>query len=195
MNEQIFQKLRQEAAPFILADLHPKDAAAVAAAFERLLRIVLDKDRSTIPNADAMALSIGENLIKKTSEVPPEKRLEYIEQELLSREISSLDWQARRLGEQSLGDAPDLPALRVQARVVLDKLGQIRSRLKEKGSEWERRYSRTLSEASLDCRFVLGEDRHSSLRLGRDIEVLHETGAWPPAWYAELWLKEDPKNE
>ncbi len=193
MNEQILQTLLQEAPSQILADLSPEEAAAVAAAFERWLRTVLEKDRSFIPKADAMALSIGKTLIKKTSAIAPEKRLEYIEQQLLRDEISSLDLQARKLGEQSLLESPDLPALRIQARAVLDKLIQMRSRLKEKGPEWEQRYGRTMSEASLDCRFVLGEVPYSSLRLGRDIRLMQGRGAWPPDWYAELWRQDEEK--
>ncbi len=53
----------------------------------------------------------------------------------------------------------------------------------------QRCYGRTLSEASLDCGFVLGEHHYSSMRLGRTIEFMKNRGHWPPAWYAELWSK------
>ncbi len=191
MNEKIIQTLMQEAPPHILADLSPEDSAAVASGFERLLRVALEKDRSDAPDPDAMGLRIGRRIIEKISEVAPEKRLEHIQQELLDREISDLDRRARGLAEQSLQASPDLLTLRAQARVILNKLEHVHLLLKEKGPDWEHRYGRTLSEALMDCRFVLGINRLSSLRLGRDIRFMKEVGTWPPAWYEELWLQKN----
>ncbi len=191
MNEEIVQTLLQEAPPRILAGLSPEESTVVAVRFERLLRVALEKDRSGVPDPHAMGLRIGRRIMEKISEVPPTKRLEYIEEELLSREISSLDWQARKLAEQALQASPDLLTLRTQAKAILDRINELYRLLDEKDPTWEHRYGRTLSEASLDCGFVLGEHHYSSMRLGRTIEFMKSRGHWPPAWYTELWLQKN----
>lgn len=194
MNEQIIQTLLREAPSQILADVRPEETAAVAAAFEHLLRLVVGKDRSSvqsyIPDLDAFTLGIGKNIIKEISEIAPEKRLAHIQQELLDREIWDLDRRAKDLAERSLTGSPDLPALRAEAEPIKERIEELSREFEEKGIDWETRYGLTLSEDKLDCGFVLGEHHVTSMRLGRRIRMLKEAEMWPPAWYAELWLKD-----
>jgi hypothetical protein len=195
MNEQIIQTLLQKTSSRILEGVPPQESAAVAAAFERLLRLAMDRDRSYvqsyIPDLDAFTLSIGKNIVKEISEVPPEKRLEHIQRELLDREISSLDRRALKLAEQSLyASSADLSALRAKVQPIQQRIEELYREFKTSGMDWERRYGLTLSEASLDCGFVLGKHHYSSMRLGRSIESLIKLEKWPPTWFAELWLKD-----
>jgi len=181
MIEDLIQRILQDAPARISFGLSPDDAVVAMSEFERLIRIAIgSRDTTTFPNFNEMALRIGARITQEVSEVPPEKRLEYIQQELLVREVGSLNWEAWNIAEKSLQEAPDLPALQAQARVILDKIIQIHCLLKEKGSEWERRFGRDLSEATLDCEFVLGDHSRSSLRLGRTIRFLQKKGVLPP---------------
>jgi hypothetical protein len=110
--------------------------------------------------------------------------------EILHREIGRLDWDCRKIAERSIAHSPDMPALRVRAKENLEKVEGYYRLVEEKGPDWEREFGRQLSEARLDCKFVLGISQHSSLRLGRTIQILREYGSWPPEWYRELWMKE-----
>lgn len=188
-NKEIVQILLQEALPYILIDVRPEDSAAVTTMFERLLKTALDKDRSVVPDPDAMGIRIGRRIIEKILGIAPEKRLEYIQQELFDSEISDLDRIARKIAERSVYTSQDLPALRTQAKVVLERIEELRSGFTQNKVDWKPRYGLTFSEIRLDCGFVLGKHHYSSMRLGRTIELLKRRGEWPPAWYAELWLE------
>jgi hypothetical protein len=182
MNEDLIQTILREAPSRILTGLSPEDATSVEAAFERLVRVAIGKaDPTFFPNFEILTLGVGDDLIKAVAEVPPENRLAYIEQELLDREISDLDRSAWDIAELSLQDLPDLPALQAQAKTILDNILEKQQLLEEKGPEWQMRYARNLSEATLDCNFVLGDHSRSSLRLGRTIRFLQEEGRWPPS--------------
>jgi len=142
------------------------------------------------PDLEETVLWSSQRIIGEVAKIPPEKRLEYIQLEILHREIGRLDWDCREIAEKSIADSPDMPALRVWAKENLEKVEGYYRLLEEKVPSWERKFGRNLSEARLDCEFVLGMTQHSSLRLGRTIQILQQYGSWPPNWYRELWMKE-----
>jgi hypothetical protein len=182
MNESLFKSLIREASPKISTNLSSKDSSAVIVVFESYLRVVFEKIYlRSLPKIDEVALRIGQRVIKEVSEVAPEQRLEYIQRELLDREIGDLDRSAWDIAELSLQDFADLPALQAQAKTILENIVEKQKLLDEKGPEWRMRYARNLSEAALDCNFVLGDHSRSSLRLGRTIRFLQEEGRWPPS--------------
>jgi hypothetical protein len=190
-NDEIIQTLLQEAVSQILEGISPQDASAVSVEFEHLLtRCLVKNDQTPSPEDEGEILRAGRYIIEETCKVPSKDRREHIQRELLIEEISDVDAEARKIAEDSLKESPDLPTLRVQSGAIHDQLRELRGVLQTKGPDWEQAFTRMLSEASMDCLFVLGETPYSSLRLGRKIRFMQETGNWPPAWYAELWLKE-----
>jgi hypothetical protein len=195
MNEQIIQTLLREALPQLLVNVPPEDVIVVAARFEHLLRLVLDVDHLPFSLPEAATWDVGRDLIKETSEVSPEKRLEYIQLKLLDKEVSDLEERAQDLAEKSLNASADLPALQAEAKPIQKQIEELYREFKKSGMDWERRYGLALSEADLDCGFVLGEHHFSSMRLGRRIEALKKLGIWPPAWYAELWSGKNVKDK
>jgi hypothetical protein len=190
-NEKMISTLLQEAQPFILNGLSKDKTNLLIVGFEHLIRNIFeDADRELFPDFEAMSLRIGRRIIKEVGETPTEKRLEYVQLEILNREIDRLDWDCRDIAEKSISNSPDMTDLKSQAKENLEKVEEYYHLLKEKGSFWEKKFGRTLSEARHDCEFVLGISEYSSLRLGRMIRILQENGSWPPDWYRELWMKE-----
>ena len=145
------------------------------------MRAILEAiDPSHYPNFEKLVLGIGRDVIKEISEVSPEVRLKYIKQKLLIREIGHVDRSSRKIAEESLSVAPDIPTLQDQASTILERILEINRILEQMDSDWQKQYGRTLSEARFDCEFVLGDHSRSSMRLGRTISYLQSTGNWPP---------------
>lgn len=195
MNEQIIQTLLQEAKHQILMKIPLEDVPMITVRFESLLRLVLDVDHLPFSLPETAIWDVGRDLIKETSEVPPEKRLEYIQLKLLDKEVADLDGRADDLAKKSLNASADLSALRAQAKPIQERIEELYREFKQSGMDWERRYGLALSEASLDCGFVLGKHHFSSLRLGRRIDALKKLRIWPPAWYAGLWSGKNVKGK
>lgn len=190
MYEETIRLLFQEAASQIVEGVSPQETLAVSTEFERLLTIRIGKMYlARFPKNDERALRAGRYLTEETCSVPPGNRLEHLRRELLVEVMSDLDSSAWDAAETSLKKSADLPALRAQARAILDRIRELRRVLNEKHPAWEQDYARNLSEASQDCTFVLGESPYSSFRLGRTIRLIQDLGTWPPAWYEELWLE------
>ncbi len=195
MNDETIQILLQEAASQILEGIPPQETSTVSADFERLLTICIEKVYLIpSPQSDEEALGTGRYLIDEICKVPPEDRREHLQRELFIEKISVLNARAWNAAEKSLKQSPDLPALRAEARLILDQINELRHVLNAKGSDWEQSFERTLSEALGDCTFVLGESPYSSFRVGRTIRLLQDLGHWPPAWYAELWPEKNTES-
>ncbi len=196
MNEEIIQTLLQEASSQILEGISSQEVLAVSTEFEHLLTICIRTAYLTpFPKNDERALGAGRCLIEEICNVPPENRLEHLQRELLVEEMGDLDADAWDAAETSLKISPDLPALRAQARATLDQINALRHILHKKGPAWEQSFARTLSEASQDCLFVLGESPYSSFRVGRTIRFMRDMGHWPPTWYEELWSREGTEGK
>ncbi len=197
MNEEIIQTLLQEASSQILEGISPQEVLALSAEFEHLLTICIGTMYLTpFPENDERALGAGRCLIEEICSVPPEDRLQHLQRELLVEELGDLDADAWDTAETSLRTSPDLSALQAQARATLDQINDLWQILHKRGPAWEQSFTRTLSEASQDCLFVLGESPYCSFRVGRAIRFMQDTGGhWPPAWYEELWLQKDAEGE
>lgn len=191
MNEKLLDQLIQEGVSKILDGLPSEQYAEAKSGLSHLLRIDIEPTfKGSTPKVDEIAARIGRRVIDEIAKTPPEKRLEYIQLEILSNEIGNLDWDCREIAEKSIEASPDMPTLQGQAKKNLEKVEEYYRLLEEKGPFWEREFGRNLSEAHLDCRFVLGLTEHSSLRLGRTIQILQQHGSWPPDWYRQIWMKE-----
>lgn len=181
MNEEIIQKLIKEAKHKIIEKLSSRDAEVLVVTFEQYLRSTLEKTyRRDKPKVDEIALRIGRTIIKEVSELLPENRLEHCQRELLDQKIGDLDRSSWDIAEKYISDETIIPVLQSQASKNLEKIQEIYRFLEQKGVDWQNRYGRTLSEATLDCQFVLGNHSQSSLRLSKILRFLQEQGKWPP---------------
>ena len=191
MDNNIIENQIQMASSQISAGLSSEEYTIVRDELVRLINTALAPTyKRRPPDLEKTVLFASQRVIGEVVKIPPEQRLEYIQLEILSYEIGELDWDCREIAEKSIAASPDMPALRARAKENLEKVEEYYRLLEEKGPFWERQFGRQLSEAVLDCEFVLGISRHSSLRLGRTIQILQQHGSWPPDWFREIWMKE-----
>lgn len=176
MNANLIKTLSQQAQSQISADLSLQDSSSVVTEFERLLNAALEVVYLTpSPKNDEIAQRVGQSLIKKVSQVPPQTRLEFIQNELIEQEVRNLNMTAWKIAQQWIAKSPNRPALQAQAKTVYENTQQLYNLLDQMGTSWRDRYNRSLAEALSDCRYVLGLSQHSSLRLGRLLKILTRT--------------------
>lgn len=193
MNKNIVENQVQMASNQISAGLSSEEYSTVCVELARLINTALEPEFKTTPpdpDLEKTVLFSSRRIIGEVVKIPPEQRLEYIQLEILHHKIGRLDWDCREIAEKSIAASPDIPALQAQAKENLEKIEGFYRLLEERVPSWERQFGRQLSEARLDCKFVLGVSRHSSMRLGRTIRILQQHGSWPPDWYREIWMKE-----
>ena len=193
MDKNIIENQIQMASTQISVGLSSEEYSIVRVELARLINTALEPEFKTTPpdpNLEKIVLFSSKRIIGEVVKIPPEQRLEYIQTEILHYEIGKLDWDCREIAEKSIADSPDMPALQARAKENLEKVEGYYRFLEEKVPSWERKFGRQLSEARLDCEFVLGASMHSSLRLGRTIQILQQHGSWPPDWYREIWMKD-----
>ncbi len=180
MDEHILQELTDTAKPLIMAGLD-QEAESMVAEFNRLLQQVIEGVYRTPSEHNAtLARQAGEELIRQVADLPPQERSDFIADKVFNIRVNEASKQAWQVVMQWLSNPEE--SLRIQARDILSQAKHLSDELEQKYPPAVRsRYGRVLSEAILDCEYVLGATDKVSLRLGRALGATQkQPQAQPP---------------
>ena len=168
MTQELIQALVQEAHTPITAGISDKEAAQVERLFAVLLRSILETIFATpVQQKEAIARQTAKDLTTRIVSIPPQERVDYLIKEKLVQDLRLLDAKAFSAVRQLLAYPDQRGALVPQATKVLEELDRIKEKIASMWPDQPERYGRILSEAALDCQYVLGPTHITSLRLGR----------------------------
>jgi hypothetical protein len=173
MDENLLIQLEEKAYPQIVADLQVENVKEVVEKFNELLRLTLDITlRVPSPEGMQVARKVGESLIEKIATLPVEQRLNYVEEQLLERQMGELDISSWNMVKKTLLKNYDQKVLKALAQELLEEAHRLQKILAGKPQSWRPRFGRTMSDILLDCQYVLGQTDKLSFRFGRVINSL-----------------------
>jgi hypothetical protein len=168
MNQELLRALEQEAHDPITSGLSGEESVRVERLFANVLRSITEPIYQTpVQHKDAVARRTAENLIRRTASVPSKDRVNYLTKENFNQDAHHLDTQAFAVAKQLLINPNQREALIPQARSILAKVERLKGEIARIWPDQRERYGRILSEAVLDCQYVVSPTDKTSLRLGR----------------------------
>jgi hypothetical protein len=162
-NKGIIETIINRVSGELTKDMSEDDSKEVLGEYRGFLELTLDK----MPEEDKEWFQDFE--IKNIEALDATKRLERIREERAGLEINVFERKAWKLAMEysQNGAAENVTKFKEQAEELKQNIENFANQLKKEDSDLTKRFARIISEALLDCEYVMRDKQVASLRMGR----------------------------
>jgi len=161
-DREIIESIINRVSAQLTKDMSDDDSKEAIREYRDLLELTLDK----ISEEDKQWFSDFE--VENVAKLDATNRLEYIRQEKASLEIGALEKEAWDIAmKYSNNEEENTTKLKETAKNLKLRIEVFADGLKKVDSHLVKRFARIISEALLDCEYIIGDKQIASLRMGR----------------------------